>query len=106
MADLLTLAARVPDHGKLEPWRFVVLGRQTLDAMAPLLARRGPGRGAGSGGGGQGGLGHGVAVIVAVVFSPVDSPKVPEWEQVLSTGARCAWGWSTRRWHPVGAPPG
>ena len=37
LADLLTLAARVPDHGKLEPWRFVVLGRQTLEAMAPLL---------------------------------------------------------------------
>lgn len=28
-------------------------------------------------------------VIVAVVFSPVDSSKVPEWEQVLSTGALC-----------------
>ena len=37
LTRLLTLAARAPDHGKLEPWRFIVLGRQTLDALAPSL---------------------------------------------------------------------
>ena len=36
---LLELAARVPDHGKLEPWRFVVLERATLDRLAPVLAQ-------------------------------------------------------------------
>ena len=35
LVNLLTLAARVPDHGKLEPWRFIVLERATLDRLAP-----------------------------------------------------------------------
>ena len=38
LADLLTLATRVPDHGKLTPWRLVVLERAALDRLAPLLA--------------------------------------------------------------------
>ena len=38
---LLTLAARAPDHGKLEPWRFIVLGRQTLDTLRPAVAEAG-----------------------------------------------------------------
>ena len=44
IADILTLAARSPDHGKLTPWRFVVLGpvtrleiAETLTAMASTL---------------------------------------------------------------------
>ena len=39
---LLELAARVPDHGKLEPWRFLVLERAALDRLAQkVLARLG-----------------------------------------------------------------
>ena len=38
LMNLLELGARVPDHGKLEPWRFIVLERATLDRLAPLLA--------------------------------------------------------------------
>ena len=31
---LLTAAARTPDHGKLEPWRFIVLGKETLTKLS------------------------------------------------------------------------
>ncbi len=32
LTPILTAAARSPDHGKLEPWRFIVLERAALDA--------------------------------------------------------------------------
>jgi len=34
LADLLRLAARVPDHGKLSPWRFVILRGPAKDVFA------------------------------------------------------------------------
>lgn len=37
---ILTAAVRVPDHGKLEPWRFIVLQRPALQRLAGLVARR------------------------------------------------------------------
>lgn len=89
---ILRLAARVPDHGKLGPWRFIILsgdGRRSYGAkVAALLSDRGQVKDAER-------LALEEArflrapVVVAVVFSPVESPKVPEWEQVLSAGAVC-----------------
>ena len=38
LADLLRLAARVPDHGKLSPWRFVILRGPAKDAFAEKIA--------------------------------------------------------------------
>lgn len=87
--EMLTLAARVPDHGKLEPWRFIVMRGATLGRLAPLvedasLAAGNPAEKAAK---------HGdamrVPVVVAVVSSPVASDKIPEWEQFLSSGAVC-----------------
>ena len=92
LALLLKLAARVPDHGKLAPWRFIIvegparerLGELALeirlaatpeldeDARAAELGRfaRAP-------------------LVVAVVSRAAPHPKIPEWEQVLSAGAVC-----------------
>lgn len=89
VSRLLALAARVPDHGKLEPWRFVVLGRRTLDALAPVLHAAVRGAGQDEAAASKAAQAFASPVIVAVIFSPVDSPKVPEWEQVLSAGAVC-----------------
>ena len=33
LVPILTAAARSPDHGKLEPWRFIVLGRTALERL-------------------------------------------------------------------------
>ncbi|MCG7391361.1 nitroreductase [Microvirga sp. ACRRW] len=89
---LLTAAARVPDHGKLVPWRFILIegeARQRLgevlvkafqadhpDADAEKIATererfaKAP-------------------LVVAVVSRVMPHVKIPEWEQVLSAGAVC-----------------
>lgn len=89
---LLTIAARVPDHKKLAPWRFIVLQGAARAAFGERLAEiwaanepeassikletertrftRAP-------------------VVVAVISSPRSHPACPEWEQVLSAGAVC-----------------
>ena len=86
---LLELAARVPDHGKLEPWRFIVLERDTLDRLAPLLADHVAAQGGDEAAVEKARSAFGSPLIVAVVSAPVDSPKVPQWEQFLSAGAVC-----------------
>lgn len=90
--ELLRLASRVPDHGKLAPWRFVVyrgeervrIGAELLKlrlAVEPALSdelievektrfTRAP-------------------VVIAVVSKAAPHAKIPEWEQVMSAGAVC-----------------
>jgi nitroreductase len=89
MIRLLTLAARAPDHGKLEPWRFVVLGRQTLDRLAPILRQEVLASGQDSAAAEKAASAFASPVIVAVISAPVVSDKIPEWEQILSAGAVC-----------------
>lgn len=89
LMQLLTIAARVPDHGKLEPWRFVVLERDTLDRLAPLLAQHVRDAGGDEAAAEKAASAFASPVIVAVVSSPVDSPKIPRWEQEMSAGAVC-----------------
>jgi nitroreductase len=87
LADLLRLAARVPDHGKLSPWRFLILqgdDKATFAAALDGLARtRGDERAAMK-------LGKLKAppLAVAVISSP-KAGEIPEWEQLLSAGAVC-----------------
>ena len=88
VADLLKVAARCPDHGKLEPWRFIVLEKPALTRLAASVAPRG--------------IALGIEpekiekmtaqftmadLAVAVVASPKPSDKIPEIEQTLSAGA-------------------
>ena len=85
---ILALGARSPDHGKLFPWRFVVLGPQTRAALAEALtphAER------------QAEPGKARKVLskltaapltILVVSAPVEGAK-PVWEQQLSAGAVC-----------------
>ena len=89
---ILTAAARVPDHGKLAPWRFIVFEGEARRRMGALLAEclletepqstperldierhrflRAP-------------------VVVAVVSRIREAIPIPEWEQTLSAGAVC-----------------
>ena len=89
LLDLLELAARAPDHGKLEPWRFAVLGRAALDRLAPLLGQHVAAMGGDEAAVEKARSAFGSPVVVAVISAPVDSPKIPEWEQFLSAGAVC-----------------
>lgn len=92
LEDILKLAVRVPDHGKLAPWRFIVYrGDKRAEIGEALLAMalkkrpdlndemvaverarftRAP-------------------VVVAVISKAAPHMKVPEWEQVMSAGAVC-----------------
>ncbi len=92
ITTLLTIAARVPDHGKLAPWRFILFqGDRRLDFGELLRARwlalhpdaseeilsieknrfvRAP-------------------LIVGVVSTVLENHKIPEWEQQLCAGAAC-----------------
>lgn len=87
LSDLLQIAARVPDHGKLAPWRFVVLEGEAKAAFAAGLEAMATGRG-------DAGLAAKLGKLktpplaVAVVFSPKPG-AIPEWEQTLSAGAVC-----------------
>jgi nitroreductase len=103
LLEILTLALRVPDHGKLEPWRLVVIDRPAFARLANLAQTRAEELGGEpekiAKGRGQYDLGH---LAVAVISAPKASEKVPAAEQVLSAGALCmnivhaasAAGWS------------
>lgn len=90
LRPLLQAAARTPDHGKLEPWRFIVLAKPALDRLATLAQKRGEELGLeveqANKGAGQF-ANSGCAVVV--VESPVESPKIPTIEQTYSAGAVC-----------------
>ena len=90
MAVLLEAAARVPDHGKLEPWRFVVLGPAARLRIAAAIAQRGSQTGLGPEEIAKARAGfEGPQTVVAVVACPQESEKIPEIEQTLSVGAVC-----------------
>lgn len=87
--ELLTIAARVPDHGKLEPWRFIVMRGAVLGRLAPLVEAASADAGNPPEKAAKHGNAMRVPVVVAVVSAPVTAAKVPEWEQFLSAGAVC-----------------
>jgi nitroreductase len=90
VATLLRLASRVPDHGKLAPWRFIVFsgqGRERAGRIAlELKLEDQPGLD-------EAGRAAELArfsrspLVVAVVSRAAPHAKIPEWEQVLSAGA-------------------
>lgn len=88
--DILTLATRVPDHGKLEPWRMIVLDRDAMARLADLAEARARSLGADAEkiDKGRGQFDRGQLAVV-VISSPKPTEKVPEAEQVLSAGALC-----------------
>lgn len=90
LLPILTAAARVPDHGKLEPWRFIVLEKQALARLAALAGTRGEAMGLDPDRIAKGVLQFADAdLAVAVVHVPRPTEKVPEIEQILSAGAVC-----------------
>jgi nitroreductase len=92
LALILTAAARVPDHKKLVPWRFIVFQGEARAAFGAVLAAtcRAEEKDAG-----QFRLETEAnrflraPVVIAVVSRVVENPAAPEWEQILSAGAAC-----------------
>lgn len=90
LAEILRVASRVPDHGKLAPWRFILYRGDARHQVGEYLVKRAEKR--------EGPLTDArkeqertrfsrAPLVVGVIFSPVASEKIPEWEQLLSSGA-------------------
>jgi nitroreductase len=88
--QMAEIAARVPDHGKIVPWRFVVYGTQARERLGELILTKAL----------EKDLDLDDALresertrlsrsptVVGLISSPREHPKVPQWEQVLSCGA-------------------
>ncbi len=88
--DMLRIASRVPDHGKLAPWRFVVFRgeeRERLgDRFASIAQEKTPGLSEESLRAERMRLTR-APVVVMLVSRAGPHPKIPEWEQTLSAGA-------------------
>ena len=90
LLDILRAATRVPDHGKLEPWRLVVLVRPATDRLAALVEHRGRALGVEPEKTAKAASQYGMAdLAVAVVQVPRPTEKVPLIEQTYSAGAVC-----------------
>ncbi|MEM8981176.1 MAG: nitroreductase [Pseudomonadota bacterium] len=91
--DLMTLlraAARTPDHGKLEPWRFLVLRRDALLRLGGAVSEHGAKIGMDQEKIDKAAQQFNTAhLAVAVVASPKASEKIPALEQTYSAGAAC-----------------
>jgi nitroreductase len=88
VATLLRLATRVPDHGKLTPWRFLILRgdgkRRFVAGLETIAASRADGERL------KAKLGKIKAPPLTVaVISRYTPGEIPEWEQRLSSGAVC-----------------
>jgi nitroreductase len=89
MERILTIATRVPDHGKLSPWRFVLVSDDQRKAFAkllretlaeeeptapPALVEKATQ------------FAHHAGQLVILVAAPIPGHKIPVWEQELSVG--------------------
>jgi nitroreductase len=89
LETLLTIATRVPDHGKITPWRLVIIEgearRAAGEKLAAIIAARNPAMD-------EAGLEIErnrflpAPLTIGVISAPQEHPKVPEMEQLLSAG--------------------
>jgi len=90
IADLLRLATRVPDHGKLAPWRFVILQGEAKAAIGDRLNALAQTRSDITKALASLGKFNAPPLAIVVVAHVVTPSDIPEWEQVLSAGAVCS----------------
>lgn len=90
LREILTIATRVPDHGRLEPWRFILYRMAEGEAIGEKLAIRAKER--------KPELHEQdldrerkrfqkAPLTIGVISTPKAHPTIPEWEQFLSGGA-------------------
>lgn len=89
---ILAAAMRVPDHGKIAPWRFVIIDADKRAALAALITRAYLAEKPDAGRLELESLEQfamQAPALVVVLSTPVEGSKIPLWEQELSAGAAC-----------------
>jgi nitroreductase len=87
---ILTIAARIPDHGTLTPWRFITVADDQRDALAALLLKaleEDNSEATAAHREKEINFAHYQGQLVVLVSAPVEGHKIPVWEQELSSGA-------------------
>lgn len=88
--SLLTIASRVPDHGKLAPWRFIVFEGDARNVagqtIADIFKAKNPQATVDQITFEKSRLSR-APLVVAVVSRAAPHAKIPEWEQLMSAGA-------------------
>ena len=94
LVAILNIASRAPDHGKLTPWRFIHYGPQKCAELGEVILKIAHQRASEKG---QALNEELIAierhrfvrapVVVAVVSTAAEHQKIPQWEQILSSGA-------------------
>lgn len=90
IATLIRVASRVPDHGRLAPWRFVIYRGDARHRIGEMLAKRAEEL--------EGPLPEPrlekererfsrAPLVIGVVHVPRENPKIPQWEMLLSGAA-------------------
>ncbi|MCP5084874.1 MAG: nitroreductase [Alphaproteobacteria bacterium] len=90
--ELLEIAARVPDHGKLAPWRFILFEGEGRSRFGAALAARFRELHPETGEdlvAFEAGRFERAPLVIGVVSKVTANIKIPEWEQQLSAGAVC-----------------
>lgn len=90
LRDIIALALRTPDHGKLAPWRIVTVGADQRDALAALLKTAWVQENPGAAGLDLSALdqfAHQAPTLLVLLSTPVVGAKIPVWEQQMSAGA-------------------
>ena len=92
LSEILACAVRVPDHGKLTPWRFILWEGEARARFGDVMRARWqalhPDHGETSLSFVHG-LFQRAPAVLAVVSTAAEHPKIPLWEQQLSAGAVC-----------------
>lgn len=92
LREILEAAIRVPDHGKLAPWRFVIVEPDQREAFSDLIVNAYLAENPEAGPIELNPLSQFATqapTLIAVISAPAAHPKIPAWEQQLSAGAAC-----------------
>ncbi|RYE03593.1 MAG: nitroreductase [Sphingomonadales bacterium] len=90
LLEMVEIAARTPDHGKLFPWRFVIVPDEAREALATRLGAIITAEKAGAGPRdvqAAEDFARQAPALIVILSAPIPSHKIPVWEQELSAGA-------------------
>jgi nitroreductase len=92
LESLLKIASRVPDHGKLVPWRYILFEgdarHRAGEIIAAVYAKAHPEADEAKLGIERKRLAL-APLVIAVVSRAGPHEKIPEWEQIMTAGAVC-----------------